>query len=50
MQKIEVVPRIRIKEVYYTFEEIPDMKPFEIAKKRVELAMSGINCKKEKTA
>lgn len=43
MNKMEIVPRIRIGGKYYTFDELPEEKVVEIVEQRIDLAMTGIH-------
>lgn len=43
MKKIEVVPRLRVEEIYYTIEQLPEEKVREIALAKIDLAMTGIS-------
>lgn len=48
--KIEVVSRFRIDGKYYTADQLPEEKVREIVREKIDLAMAGINYKRDKTA
>ncbi len=48
--KIEVVPRFQIEGKYYTPEELPKEKIHDIVMNRLDIALTGINYEKKKTA
>lgn len=43
MNKLEIVPRIRIDGKYYTLDELPKVKVDEVIEQRIDLAMAGIH-------
>lgn len=48
--KIEVVPRFQIEGKYYTAEELTKEKIHDIVMNRLDMALTGINYEKKKTA
>lgn len=50
MKSIEIIPRIRIDGVYHTLEELPKEQVRKIIEEKIDLAMSGMNFERIKSA
>lgn len=50
MKSIEIIPRIRIDGVYHTLDELPKEQVRKIIEEKIDLAMSGMNFERIKSA